>query len=360
MYRAPRLTESLPSLRLPAARLVAAVMLGALLPGCYLLQAAHGQWSLARRQQPIERVVADSKTPDRVRVTLIEVQRIRRYAADALGLPDNASYTTYADIGRRYVVWNVFATPEFSVDPLTWCFPVAGCVAYRGYFSEAAARDYALGLEARGRDVLVGGVPAYSTLGHFADPVLSTMIDWDKAEVAALIFHELAHQVAYAKDDSAFNEAFATAVEREGVRRWSVAAGRSLDPAAAERRAARRLALAGFAASARSRLRQLYAGPLAPAQKRAAKRELYEQLRADYAAGRDRGDLPPGYEGILSGNAGLLAIATYEECVPGFERVLAEQDGDLPRFYARVRGLARATHNERRAALGFAASGSCR
>ncbi len=345
---------------LPAVRLVVAVALATLLSGCYLLQAANGQWSLARRRQPIETVLADATTPGRVRLALTQVQRIRRYASDDLGLPDNASYTTYADIGRRYAVWNVFATPEFSVDPLTWCFPVAGCVAYRGYFSEAAAREYALGLEARGRDVLVGGVPAYSTLGHFADPVLNTMIDWDKAEVAALIFHELAHQVAYAKDDSAFNEAFATAVEREGVRRWSEAEGRSLDPDAVAHRAMLRLSLAGFATRARNRLRQLYSGPLPPAQMRAAKREFFTQLRADYVGGRDRGELPGGYEGILAGNAGLLAVATYEECVPGFVRLLAAEEGDLPRFYARVTRLARASHAERRQALGFVASGSCR
>jgi predicted aminopeptidase len=341
-------------------RLFAAVLLGTLVSGCYLLQAAHGQWSIARHRQPIDRVLASSGTPDRVRGALLEVKRIRRYASDWLALPDNASYTSYADIGRRYVVWNVFATPEFSVEPLTWCFPVAGCVAYRGYFSEAGARDYALGLEARGRDVLVGGVPAYSTLGHFADPVLSTMIDWDRAELAALVFHELAHQVAYAKDDSAFNEAFATAVEREGVRRWSAAEGVDVDPIALERRGAQRLAFARFATAARNRLRELYATSLPPPQMRVAKREFYERLRADYAAARDRGELPAGYDRILSGNAGLLAVATYEECVPGFARLLDEEGGDLPRFYARVAALARLSRGARRTALGFEASGSCR
>ena len=100
-------------------------------------------------------------------------------------------------------MWNVFATPELSLTPRQWCFPIAGCVNYRGYFHEAEARGEAARLKAAGDDVYVGGVPAYSTLGWFDDPVLSSFVRWPETEVARLIFHELAHQVLYVKDDTA-------------------------------------------------------------------------------------------------------------------------------------------------------------
>lgn len=328
--------------------------------GCYLLQAAAGQWSVSAHTRPIPEVLGDPRVPVDVRAALVKVRAMRRFAVTDLRLPDNASYTAYADLGRRYVVWNVFATPEFSVQPVTWCFPVAGCVAYRGYFHEASARRFALDLKAQGHDVLVGGVAAYSTLGHFADPVLNTVIRWDDAELAGLVFHELAHQVAYARDDSAFNEAFATAVEREGVRRWKSAAGLVTDPADAERLGAARRALASFATRARNRLAGVYARPRPAAEQRQAKRDAFAALRDEYAAGVVAGNLPAGYERVFDNNASLLAIATYEDCVPGFERLLAAVDRDLTAFYARVRALAVAPRAARRAALGDSTSGSCR
>ena len=221
--------------------------------GCYLTQAAVGQLEINQKRRPIAAVLADPKVSAELKAQLNLIVRLRDFASRSLALPDNQSYRTYADLKRSYVVWNVFATPEFSVAPLKWCFPVAGCVAYRGYFHEAAARNFALELEARGNDVLIGGVPAYSTLGHFADPVLNTMTGWNEAELASLLFHELAHQVVYAKNDSGFNEAFATTVEREGVRRWFADQGDQGALAQLQSRAKRQARVAKLLTDARER-----------------------------------------------------------------------------------------------------------
>src|ERR1700683_4876474 len=205
------------------------VLIGVSLNGCYLLESAQGQLALMSTRRPIARVVADPRTPADVRKQLEAVAQIREFATRDLHLPDNGSYRTYADVGRPYVVWNVFAAPEFSVDPKEWCYPIVGCVAYRGYFVERRARRFADKLRRRGLDVAVGGVAAYSTLGHFNDPILNTMLGWSDVELASIIFHELTHQMIYVANDADFNEALATTVEEEGVRRWLRSLGRDRD-----------------------------------------------------------------------------------------------------------------------------------
>jgi predicted aminopeptidase len=341
-----------PSLRLS---LLAAVLCIAL-SGCgtlYLAQAAGGQIRVLEARRPIDKVVADPTAPESLRKRLINVRAARDFAVTELHLPDNRSYRTYADIKRPYVVWNVVATPEFSVEPKHWCFPIAGCVAYRGYFKEKSARAFASKLASQDFDVTVGGVPAYSTLGKFADPVLSTMMRYGDSELAAIIFHELAHQLLYVKNDSEFNEAFATTVEDAGLERWLRLRGHPdlmqefLDDNAKEH------AFIELFASARERLKQLYAAGIAPAQMKEQKAAVFAQLtEAARALQQRQGGLY--YESWLQeglNNAHLASIATYYECVPGFERLLAEQDGDLVRFYAAARELARLPRADRHARL---------
>jgi predicted aminopeptidase len=330
----------------------------ALQSGCgtlYLTQAAAGQWRVLRARVPIDRVLADAHTPATLRSRLTEVEAARAFASRELGLPDNRSYRSYADIGRPYVVWNVVAAPEFSLRAKHWCFPVVGCVAYRGYFDEQRARDFAAALAVRGYDVVVEGVPAYSTLGAFADPVLSSMLRYGDDELIATIFHELAHQLLYVRGDSRFNEAFATTVEDAGLERWLGYRGEGERMARFRAEQSQEAALLTLVSRYRARLAQLYASGLAVDAMRERKAALLAQLAADIGALEAREAVRfPLYDRWIDrglNNAELASVATYYECLPGFQRLLAEQGGDLRRFYAAARRLARASRAERDAQL---------
>jgi len=326
------------------------VLIAAAGSGCYIWESVEGQLALMSKREPITRVIADSATSPALRSQLEAVAAIRDFASRELHLPDNGSYRSYADVGRRYVVWNVVAAPEFSVDPREWCYPVVGCVAYRGYFAEDRARGFAAKLRSEGLDVAVGGVAAYSTLGHFNDPVLNTMMDWNDVELAAIIFHELTHQLIYVPNDSAFNEALATTVEEEGVRRWLRAQGRDADMAAHLKQQERYLKVIGLLSATRAELRAIYASGLPPEQVREKKRAAFLAMRSSFALLKaDWGGHPP-FESWFAedlNNAHLASIATYFDCVPGFQRELAAAGGDLPAFYARVRGLAKLDQEKR-------------
>ncbi len=325
------------------------------LSGCavpYLLQAGHGQWQLLRARTPIDQLIANDSTEAALRARLELAREARAFASSALGLPDNRSYRSYSALGRDYVVWNVVAAPEFSVAPKRWWFPITGSIAYRGYFREASARRYAAALAAQGYDTHVGGVSAYSTLGKFADPLLDTMLRYGDLQLAGTMFHELAHQLIYVPGDSEFNEAFAMSVERAGVARWLESTGRGTELAAYRERMQQQAALQHILAAGRAQLAQLYARSLPAGEMRARKQEL---LAATVAAARDyesRAGLRTGYDAWFKAglnNAHLASVATYFDCVPGFERLLAAQGGDLHAYYDQVRALARGPAAGRRA-----------
>jgi predicted aminopeptidase len=318
--------------------------------GCYLLQSAQGQLELMSKREPIARVTAKASTPPALRAQLEAVAAIRDFASHELGLPDNGSYRSYADVGRRYVVWNVVAAPEFSVDPREWCYPIVGCVAYRGYFVEDRARRFASKLRSEGLDVVVGGVAAYSTLGHFNDPVLNTMMGWDDVELAAIIFHELTHQLLYVSNDSSFNEAFATTVEEEGVRRWLRSQGRDADLAKHLVEQEHYIKVIDLLSSTRDELRTVYASGLPPTAMREKKRAAIEAMRASFAHLKAEWGGHAPFEAWFDedlNNAHLASIATYYNCVPGFERELRAAGGDLAAFYARARELAKLDQDKR-------------
>jgi predicted aminopeptidase len=329
---------------------VAIALIATLSGGCYLLQSAQGHLALMSKREPIRAVLDKPGTPAALRAQLAAVTAIRDFASRELGLPDNGSYRKYADIGRPYVVWNVVAAPEFSVDAKHWCFPIVGCVGYRGYFRESRARRFAAGLHAEGFDVVVGGVAAYSTLGHFDDPILSSMVGWSDVELAAIIFHELTHQLLYVPNDASFNEALATTVEEEGVRRWLEAQGRSKDLAEHLEQQQRYLEVIALMNETRGQLRTLYASGLPPPLMRERKREAFESLRESYAARRLEWGGHAPFDAWFAqdiNNAHLASIATYFTCVPGFERELRAAGGNLPAFYRRARELAKLGQRER-------------
>jgi predicted aminopeptidase len=334
--------------------LAMAGLLCSLLGGCYLLESAAGQLQLMSKRKPIGRVIANPATPREVKSQLEAVAQIREFATRRLGLPDNGSYRSYADLGRQYVVWNVVAAPEFSVDPKEWCYPIVGCVAYRGYFVEHRARRFADDLQRRGLDVTVDGVAAYSTLGHFDDPILNTMLGWNDVELASIIFHELTHQMIYVPDDADFNEALATTVEEEGVRRWLQSLSRDQDLERYRVYQERFSEVLNLLTRAREDLLTLYASGIDRERMRREKAAIYAALRKSYSDLKHEwgGHAPfdSWFEGEIN-NAHLASIATYYACVPGFRRELAAAGGDLGEFYARVRQLAKIDQRERDALL---------
>lgn len=308
------------------------------LSGCetlsYYGQAVGGHFALVGSTQPVAQVLADPAPPLVLKERLELAGAIRDFASRELKLPDNGSYRSYADLGRPYAVWNVVAAPEFSLKPVQSCFPVAGCVTYRGYYDKAQAERHADGLRAAGNDVVVYGVPAYSTLGWFDDPLLSTFIGYAESELARLVFHELAHQLLYMKGDSTFNESFAVAVEREGVRRWLAARGHDAERVRFGERQERKREFAARVEAVRARLEALYRTRLAPEAMRERKRAELEVLRPLLAR-------MPAFEGQEPNNALIASYATYTDLVPVFEKFLADAQGDLPKFYARAKVFAR-------------------
>jgi predicted aminopeptidase len=329
-----------------------------LVSGCsnigYYVQSVQGQIDVWSRQREIRDVLQDPGAPEETRRKLALVVQAREYAVSELGLPDNASYQRYSDLGRPYVVWNVFATPEFSMKPVRWCMAIVGCVSYRGYFAKEEAEHLAAVLAKDGHDVYVGGVPAYSTLGWFADPVLSTMLRYSDQKLVRVIFHELAHQVAYAEGDTVFNESFAVAVETEGIRRWLATHGTAQDREFYEQSVVRRQGFNQLIRSYHGRLKALYASELEPRAMRAQKRRLFKEL------GRDYQKLKAGWGGFSGfdrwfaqglNNAHLASVSIYTHAVPAFQALLAREGGDLPRFYQAVKQLAQLPREERVAAL---------
>jgi predicted aminopeptidase len=336
-----------------AAALVVAVAAGCSTIG-YYAQSISGHLAMLHSARPIPDVIADPATSEALRQRLLRAQQIRAFASRELGLPDNASYTEYADLHRPYVVWNVFATRELSLELKQWCYPVVGCAGYRGYFDRADAERAAEALRADGYEVNVAGVPAYSTLGWLPDPLLNTFIGGSEGQLATMIFHELAHQVVFVGGDTTFNESFATAVEREGVRRWLAA---SDDPALRRSYAEfarRRQEFVDLLLSYRDRLDSLYKSSEPDDAKRAGKRRLFAELKDAYARLKASWGGFPGYDRFFAGeltNAHLASVGAYNILVPSFDALLADCGGDLPRFYAEVRRLARLPKDEREAEL---------
>ncbi len=332
-----------------------ATMIAAMLAvsGCgvgYYWQAATGHMALMRRSEPVADIVADPHTTEALRGRLLNASAALAFAHEALALPDNGSYGRYADLDRRYAVWNVVAAPALSLQPRTWCFPVAGCVSYRGYFRRQDALAFADRLRARGDDVYVGGVPAYSTLGRFADPLLNTMLEQPDERIAALIFHELAHQRLYVRDDTAFNEGFAGMVEREGLRRWLLDRGDERAFCAIRLENDRRREVLAIIDAIRGALQAVYDRDIPAAAKLVAKGALLATLDAAYEQLRSSWSGPPNFDHWFASpfnNARFVALGAYEDARPAFEELLRQSGGDLEIFFTRAAAMGAESPAER-------------
>ena len=334
---------------------IAACALVCTASGCaapYYFQAIGGQLELLRKREPIEDVIADPAADPTLKSTLARVETMRRFAVDELELPSNDSYTTYVALDRPYVVWNVVATEEFSVDPQRWCFPFAGCVAYRGYFDKARADRFAAKLAEDGLDTSSGGSTAYSTLGYFDDPVLSTMVAGGDQYVASLLFHELAHQRLYVKSDSEFSEAFAMVVEEIGTERWLSEHGTPADLERYRTRRQRREQFGELIAAQQARLRALYASGAPPEQLREDKQLAFDTLRREYEALKTSWQGNTDYDAWFAqplNNATLASVATYTRWLPAMRARLDEVG--LSAFYADAAAVAKLDAEEREAKL---------
>ncbi len=309
--------------------------------GCYLSHVTAGQLELASRRQPIADLLSDSATDQNLQRRLRLVQQARAFSIHTMQLPDNASYTEYADIGRPFVVWNVFAAPEFSLEAETSCFVLVGCLAYRGYFEEALAQRQARELAAEGFDVYVGGIAAYSTLGWFDDPVLNSMLRWDDDRLVETLFHELAHQQLFIAGNTGFNESFASFVGEEGLRQFRATRGEPPPNRAVARREQQFLSRV---LTARRNLEALYMQPLTAKAMRAAKAAEFARLRRDYAVLKKSWGGYAGYDGWFSGelnNAKLLPVALYNQRTSEFAGLFRECGGDWRVFYEKARALAK-------------------
>lgn len=320
--------------------------------GCYYVQAIRGHSDLMSRRRPLAEVIGDTASPQELRERLALVAAARDFAVTELLLPDNDSYRTYADLDRSFVVWNVFAAPEFSLQAKTWCYPVAGCVAYRGYFDEAAARKLQKKLASQGFDVAVGGVAAYSTLGRFADPVLNTMMRWSDVDLVATLFHELAHQKLYIKGDSAFNESFASAVAEIGISRWLGARDESDQLAAHEQMKRLRKAMMELVEPTRASLAALYEEDMDASLMREKKAAILAALSANAEALIAEQNAPVNnWLAAPLNNARLVSMNLYEGQVDAFRHIANACAQDLACFYARAEALADLDHHERSAKM---------
>ncbi len=342
--------------------LIAIIALTALvmMPACsslsYLNHTLQGHWSVMSKREPLDNILSEATNTrtaqqDELVQQLTAARQIRDYASRELGLPDNGSYRSYADIGRPFVTWAVFAAPEFSLTPHHWCFPIAGCVPYRGYFSEEQANSFADKYRDKDMDVYVGGVQAYSTLGWFDDPLLNTMMTRGETGLAGLIFHELSHQQVYVKDDSAFNEAFATAVQESGVRRWL--RHKNDDGALANYELITHYKddFSALIKRTRQHLKVTYESDQNSEAKRIAKQQLIEHMRREYNDLKASWGGYSGYDHWFNdtiNNAKLASISVYRDKVPQFIRLLEACSNDYPRFYKRVEEIGRLDPEQRK------------
>ena len=329
------------------------VLLIMLLNGCsmvsYYGQSIKGQLSILYNREAINTIINDADKEPALKTKLTQVKQIRRYASDALFLPDNKSYLYYTNLHRPYVVWNVFSAPEFSLKPITWCYPIVGCVSYRGYFDESNALNYANNLTAEGNDTHVAGIAAYSTLGWFNDPVLSSMINWHERALAGLIFHELSHQVIYIKNETAFNEAFSSAVERIGSIQWLL----EFHPDQVHRYLAYLDAQNDFRnllSTTRDKLSGLYAEKLSAEDKRQRKDILINEMRSSYSEIKQNWPNGIHFDAWFDkpiNNARFTSSMTYLQKIPAFYTLFLEADGKWPDFYDRIKQLGNLTVEER-------------
>jgi predicted aminopeptidase len=339
-------------------QIIFGVILAVVLTGCesmvYYKQLISGQIAILNERQPIHELLDNPDTPEKLKEKLRLVIDIRSFAKNELFLPVKNQYLDFVALDRPFAGWNMWATPEFSFSPKTWCYPIIGCAIYRGYFSKKDAFNYGHQLESQGYDVYIGGVVAYSTLGWLDDPVFSTFIYRSDIRLAALIFHELSHHLLYVSDDTTFNESFAIAVEQEGLRRWLTAINNQKASGIYKLDYRRRQQFIELVMKYRKELETLYAKNLPIPEKRQAKAAVFEKLKDDYRLLKQHWNGYSGYDFWMyqkMNNAKLISVSTYNDLVPAFLELLKTCNNDLKVFYKKCQDLSKKSKEERWAYL---------
>jgi len=316
----------------------------------YYWEKVQGQAEILNKQQPIQAVIENPKTTASVKAKLINVQQARKFASDVLLLPDNNSYRNYADIGRDYVVWTVVATSPYSIKPKEWCFLIVGCLSYRGCFSKQSAEDFAAKLKKQGMDVYVSGIKAYSTLGWFDAPLLNTMLYKSEAYRVGIIFHELAHQKIYVENDTAFNEAFATSVELEGIKAWFKHEEKQQKFKKYLIRKKRDKIFKHLLKNSRTKLKNLYAENKTPQQLQVEKKSIFTQLQVDYTKFKNNWHGYTGYDEWMSqglNNAHLALVATYNDWLHAFSHLFENANRNYQLYFKKIKQLTELDKNQR-------------
>ena len=324
-----------------------------LLPACsnlsYYIDAANGHHDLMDKAQSIDEILQQADLDKKFQQQLINFQQARDFASQQLHLPDNNSYRSFSDLDRDYVVWNVVATKEFSIEPKEWCFPFVGCLSYRGYFEKHKVDAYAQQLKQQGLDVYVAGISAYSTLGWFDDPVVSSMLYDNEARRVGIIFHELAHQLMYRKNSTTFNESFAMSVEEEGIRRWFEYHDKQVLLNQYKEDKAKSRQFHDMLLQTKNRLNLLYAQNLTDAEKRQKKQQHLKSIKNNYIKLRQQWNGYSGYDEWMAqdiNNAHFVLVQTYYDLVPMFRAILRQQSNDLDAFYHEVRKISELSDDE--------------
>lgn len=316
----------------------------------YYLHSMQGHFSIVQQKQDVEDLLLDDKVAETLKQRLRLVQDIRHFAFAELNLPESDSYTEYVDLKRDYVLQNLFAAEEFSINAKQWCYPIIGCAGYRGFFDQQRLDAFVSELREQHYDVYVAQVSAYSTLGWFDDPLLNTFISWPDAYLAGLIFHELAHQQLYVDDDSRFNESFATAVQYAGVERWLQQQGLEEVLDRYRSRRVNRQRVLDLIRQARMDLQQLYQRDISADSKRQLKQQYLQDLRQSYQTFSESIQHNDGFQRWFDGelnNARLVSVSTYNDWVPLFEQILRQQNGDFSAFYKQVERLSEVPRDQR-------------
>lgn len=334
-------------------RTIILFLLSAFISGCstvnYYAQSIQGQFEVIQKRQNIKPLLSSNKLSNSLRNRLETVLELRKFSTDQLGLPNNNSYLSYADLERNYVIWNIFATEEFSLSPIKWCYLIVGCLGYRGYFSETEAKQHAMKLKEQGHDIYLGGVSAYSTLGWFDDPVLSTMLRWSDVQLATVMFHELAHQQLYIKNDTEFNESYAEAVATIGVTKWLEQSTDYKLLSEYIQAQSQEKQFISLVMKYKTVLGELYRSETDKKQMLLQKAMVFKQMEDEYKilSRHWKKDRYAHWFSADLNNAKLAAVVTYQQYTSSFIKVFNKLGRDLERFYSLIKSLSKCKQVER-------------